>query len=46
MLASFFAFVRDMAWELVVLQLNPLLMLVLAGTAGIAAWGVLQLRRR
>jgi hypothetical protein len=46
MLAAFFDFIRDLAWELVVLQLNPLLGLVLAGIGALAAWGTFHLMRR
>lgn len=46
MLAATFGFIRDMAWELVMLQLNPLLGLALAGIGGIVAWGAFHLIRR
>lgn len=46
MLASIFDFIREMTWELVVLQLGPLFGLALAGIGAIAAWGALHLMRR
>jgi hypothetical protein len=46
MLASIFGFIRDMAWELVVLQMNPFLGLMLLAVAGIGAGAAVWLMRR
>jgi len=46
MLAAFFGFVRDMTWELVMLQLNPFLALMATAAAGIGLWSLVQLLRR
>jgi len=47
MLAAFFGFVRDMAWELVVLQLNPFLAFAaFAAAGGLGLWVAMQLFRR
>lgn len=46
MLAAFFGFIRDMAWELIELQMNPYLGLGLVAVAGFVAWSVLLLVRR
>jgi hypothetical protein len=46
MLAAFFGFVRDIAWELVMIQLNPFLGLVAAAFGGLGIWVAFQLLRR
>lgn len=48
MLAAVFGFIRDMAWELVELQMNPFLGLavVAVAVAAFAAWSALALMRR
>ena len=46
MLAAIFGFIRDMAWELVEIQMNPYLGLAFAAVAGIAVLSALLLIRR
>lgn len=46
MLAAFFGFVRDMAWELVELQMAPYLGAMFVAVAGLAVWSALRLMRR
>lgn len=46
MLGSFFAFIHDMAWELVVMQMNPLIGAVIVGISGLVVWGAFQWMRR
>lgn len=46
MLAACFGFIRDMAWELVELQMNPFLGLAIVAIAGFAVWSVFSLIRR
>jgi hypothetical protein len=46
MLTAIFGFIRDMAWELVALQMNPFLGLMILAVAGVGVWSALQLMRR
>lgn len=46
MLAAFFGFINDMAWELIELQMNPFQGLAIVAVAGFAVWSALQLMRR
>ncbi len=46
MLAAIFGFIRDMAWELIELQMNPFLGLAIVAVAAFAAWSALALMRR
>lgn len=46
MLVAIFGFIRDMAWELIELQMNPYLGLVLVAVAGVAVGSAFLLVRR
>lgn len=46
MLAAFFGFIREMAWELIALQMNPYLGLAIVAVAGFAVWTAIHLMRR
>lgn len=46
MLAAIFGFIRDMAWELIQIQMNPFLGLVIVAVASFAVRSVLALMRR
>jgi hypothetical protein len=46
MLASIFGFIRDMTWELVVMQMHPFLGVVLLAIACAGVWSAVRLMRR